>query len=633
MSTITLTQDYGYSAYKITGLADGTVIDASAASWILDNNSSDGHSNAYPVLVYNAPNVVIKGGTILGNIDQKSDWTDVYAMGNSAAIRTEDAPGASIRDWRISNTWDAVRVSWNSANFVIEGVWASDIRDDAVENDRLQSGTIRDSLFDGAFSGISIDPDNANPVDGHTETVLIDGVLLRLQSSLYEGEMTHSSFIKTDSATNGTVTPSLRFVNNVFALEDVTHHSYRSMKDAWAHTIESKNNYFLNLSDDPLPSDYPMPPSGWTVLQGQAARDYWAQARDGWISRHADAGAGDDNLIGSGGDDNLNGYGGNDIVTGGAGNDTIFGDSGNDSIDGGTGNDNLNGGSGNDMINGGAGSDFAIYSGSVGVKVNLSLTSAQVTGQGTDTLLNIENISSGSGNDLLTGNTLANILIGGAGNDSLHGSSGNDNLNGGSGNDLIDGGTGSDFAIYSGTVGVKVNLSLTSAQVTGQGTDTLLNIENISAGNGNDLLTGNKLVNILKGDAGSDTLNGGAGNDTLFGCAGNDSLTGGTGADSFVFSSALQTDNVDRITDFKVVDDTMRLDNTYFTGLIEGVLAADAFRANTNGLATDSTDRIIYETDTGKVFFDADGNGSGAGVLFATLNPSLAVSSLDFFIL
>ena len=45
MSTITLTKDYGYSSYRISGLASGTVIDASAASWILDNNSIDGHSD------------------------------------------------------------------------------------------------------------------------------------------------------------------------------------------------------------------------------------------------------------------------------------------------------------------------------------------------------------------------------------------------------------------------------------------------------------------------------------------------------------------------------------------------------------------------------------------------------------
>ncbi|MDB5658124.1 MAG: hypothetical protein JWS10_739 [Cypionkella sp.] len=617
MSTITLNQDYGYSAYRISGLAAGTVIDASNASWILDNNSSDGHSNAYPVLVYKAPKVIIEGGTIIGNIDQKSDWTKVYAMGNSAAVRTEDAPGATIRDWRISHSWDAVRVSWNSQNFVIEDVWASDIRDDAIENDRLQSGTIRDSLFDGSFGGLSIDPDKSNPVDGHKETVLIDGVLLRLQPSLYEGEMTHSAFIKTDSSTNGTVTPNLRFVNNVFALEDVNHHSYRSMKDAWAHTIESKNNYFLNLSDDPLPSDYPKPPSGWTILQGQAARDYWAQARDGWISRHTD---GNDGQAGS---NTLSGSAGNDILTGGAGNDSVVGGNGNDSLYGGTGNDILTGGAGNDLVDGGAGTDLAIYSGSSDATVNLSLTGAQVTGAGTDTLLNIENVTSGSGNDKLTGSSFANSLSAGAGSDSLYGGAGNDSLTGGAGNDLIDGGGGSDFAIYGGTAGVTVNLSLSTVRVTAEGTDTLINMENIIAGSGNDQLTGNTLANIFIAGAGSDILTGGGGNDTL---------TGGTGADSFVFSSALNKENVDRITDFSVVDDTMRVDNTYFTGLKEGVLSSSAFRANASGLAADSTDRIVYETDTGKVFFDADGNGSGAAALFATLNPSLAVTNLDFFI-
>ncbi len=209
---------------------------------------------------------------------------------------------------------------------------------------------------------------------------------------------------------------------------------------------------------------------------------------------------------------------------------------------------------------------------------------------------------------------MANILSAGVGNDSLYGGAGNDNLNGGAGNDLIEGGAGSDFAIYNGISNVTVNLSLTGAQVTGQGIDTLLNIENIASGSGNDRLTGNALANILSAGTG------------------NDILTGGTGADSFVFNSLLHINNVDRITDFNVVDDTMRLDNAFFTGLTEGVLSADAFRANTSGLAADSTDRIIYETDTGKVFFDADGNGSGAGVQFATLNPNLAVTNLDFFI-
>jgi hypothetical protein len=289
MSTINLTGSYGTTPYKVSSLASGTVIDAETASWIQSNSGSG--SNDYPFLVYNAPGVILDGGTINGQIDQTSDWRTVYNDGNSAAIRTEDTPNVVIRDWRITDTWDAVRVSWNSQNFLIEDVWVTNARDDAVENDRLQTGTIRDSLFDGVFGGISIDPSSSSPVDGSDQTVTIDGVLMRMKSYLYEGEMTHSAMIKTDSTTNGEVTPNLVFTNNVFAIEDVNHHSYRSMFDAWDHTIKSSNNVFLNLSDTPLPDDYPVPPEGWTVIQGQAARDYWDQAKAEWIENHEGDGA------------------------------------------------------------------------------------------------------------------------------------------------------------------------------------------------------------------------------------------------------------------------------------------------------------------------------------------------------
>ena len=284
MSTITLTGNYGTTPYKVSGLASGTVIDAETASWIQSNSGSG--SNDYPFQIYSSPGAVLDGGTINGQINQTSEWRTVYNDGNSAAVRTEDTPNVVIRDWHISNTWDAIRVSWNSPNFLIEDVWVENARDDAVENDRLQTGTIRDSLFDGVFGGISIDPSSASPVDGSGQTVTLDGVLMRMKSYLYEGEMTHSAMIKTDSATDGEVTPNLVFKNNVFAIEDVHHHSYRSMFDAWDHTIQSSNNFLLNLSDEPLPSDYPMPPEGWTVLQGQAARDYWAQAKANWIDNH-----------------------------------------------------------------------------------------------------------------------------------------------------------------------------------------------------------------------------------------------------------------------------------------------------------------------------------------------------------
>lgn len=384
MTTITLTGNYGYTPYKASGLAPGTIIDASTATWIQDNDGSP--KNAYPFQVTNSQGAILDGGLINGQIDQTSDWRTVYSEGNSAGVRTENTPDVVIRDWTITNTWDAVRVSWNSPNFLIEDVWVKNARDDAVENDRLQSGVIRDSLFDGAFSGLSIDPSSSSPVDGHTQTVTMDGVLLRLQASLYEGEMTHESLIKTDSATNGEVTPSLRFLNNVFAIEDVHHHSYRSMFDAWAHTVESKGNVFLNLSDEPLPADYPVPPAGWTVMQGQEARNYWQAARDQWISNHQDAtGPTVPSDGGSGGGTdpapppivtdpvvpttetptfsttNFKGGSGNETIIGNALNNTIDGGDGADVVKGGAGADVVRGNDGADSLWGGAGSDTFLF--------------------------------------------------------------------------------------------------------------------------------------------------------------------------------------------------------------------------------------------------------------------------------
>ena len=225
------------------------------------------------------------------------------------------------------------------------------------------------------------------------------------------------------------------------------------------------------------------------------------------------------------------------------------------------------------------------------------------------------------------------MLAAGAGNDTLSGGEGNDVLTGGAGNDLIDGGDGIDRANFTGTVGVTVNLGLMTAQATGLGTDTIRKIEHITTGSGNDRLTGNADNNSLTSGAGNDTLAGGAGNDVLAGGAGNDLLTGNSGEDVFVFDKALGATNIDRITDFAVIDDTIRLENAVFTGVSPGTLSGLAFVANLAGTATDALDRIIYEIDTGKLFFDADGTGLGARVHFATLDANLALTRADFFVI
>lgn len=282
MSTITLTSDYGYKQYKISsGLSSGSLLDASDASWIVSNS---GTQNPYPVQVINAGSgTIVRGGTINGTISQTADWRTTYDLGNSAAIRVENSPGVIIDDWRIDKAWDAIRIAGGSSNFVIDDAYLTNIRDDAVENDAVLSGTIRDSLFDGVFSGVSLgDGAKAN---GSNNTVTMDGVLMRMKSYEYKGKITHVSPIKANNDAPET-TPDLRFINTVIAIEDPNHDGQGRLKIAWDHVVESRGNVFLNLSDKPLPSNYPKPPAGWTILQGQAARDYWNKAKSAWLDAH-----------------------------------------------------------------------------------------------------------------------------------------------------------------------------------------------------------------------------------------------------------------------------------------------------------------------------------------------------------
>jgi serralysin len=91
--------------------------------------------------------------------------------------------------------------------------------------------------------------------------------------------------------------------------------------------------------------------------------------------------------------------------------------------------------------------------------------------------------------------------------------------------------------------------------------------------------------------------------------------------------------NVDKIQGFNVIDDTIRLENAIFTEIAgTRTLTSAQFHKSTAGVAHDGSDRIIYETDTGKLFYDSNGNAAGGSVYFATISKNLALTAADFFI-
>jgi Ca2+-binding RTX toxin-like protein len=162
----------------------------------------------------------------------------------------------------------------------------------------------------------------------------------------------------------------------------------------------------------------------------------------------------------------------------------------------------------------------------------------------------------------------------------------------------------------------------------------------IKSGNLKDNLAGGLGNDAIYAGGGNDVLNGDLGDDKLWGGLGKDTLTGGKGKDIFVFDTFNARTNVrqnlDKVTDFNVRDDSFWLDNKVFkklgkgTELKPGKLKKDFFALDA---AADGNDYVIYQKSTGKLYYDADGSGAAAAVQIASLKKGLRMTEKDFFII
>jgi Ca2+-binding RTX toxin-like protein len=255
----------------------------------------------------------------------------------------------------------------------------------------------------------------------------------------------------------------------------------------------------------------------------------------------------DDAIIGTTGNDVLAGTTNADLIRALAGNDSIRAGDGNDVLEGNEGHDTLNGGLGADTLNGGDGTDVAEYT-NAAARVVLDLTTGGTVGDANgDRYSSIETVWGSRFDDGITGDGLANLLMGDDGNDTLIGGAGDDTLVGGAGADSLVGGEGRDLVTF------LSNLAMVAADLNGAGSqgeaigDSYSGIEDVIGTGGNDTILGSAVANLLEGGAGNDslagregndTLNAGAGNDTVLGGLGDDSLSGGEGVDLLSYADA-----------------------------------------------------------------------------------------------
>ena len=336
----------------------------------------------------------------------------------------------------------------------------------------------------------------------------------------------------------------------------------------------------------------------------------------------------------------------------------VYGTSGKDILNGTAGDDVINGLGSVDSMDGKDGSDIYIISGSSehraaeihdsgasGVdEVRFSALSPDTLRiYGGDTGLERVTIGTGTNTDADTSGTLSlNINASMAPNGlTITGNAGSNILTGTAFDDIIDGGTGADTMVGRG--GSDTYLVDNTGDVVnegfGGGIDTVRasvnytlprNVEYLTLTGPMDLAgTGNTLDNVIIGNAGNNLLAGGLGNDTL---------TGGAGSDSFIFNTRPNAvTNVDTINDFSHSDgDSIQLSQNIFMGLGGvGDLVADQFWSGADVTrAHDATDRIIYNTSTGDLYYDADGSAARyAAVLVAHLAGAPILLAADLHII
>lgn len=231
---------------------------------------------------------------------------------------------------------------------------------------------------------------------------------------------------------------------------------------------------------------------------------------------------GDDLILGTGRDDIIHAGLGADIIAAGAGNDEVYGDGGDDTFVAASqdGDDQYDGGDGTDTL------DLTAL-GSTAMTVDLDAGTVTAGQTGKDTVVNIENVTAGAGDDSIKGDANGNKLEGGAGNDHLEGLGGNDTLDGGAGSDFTSGGAGDDcikatsdgaddddhggegadtYDASATNTGSIIDLNEGCAYSSELGHDTLHEIENVKAGSGDDSIVANDDDNVFTGGAGDDTF-------------------------------------------------------------------------------------------------------------------------------
>jgi Ca2+-binding RTX toxin-like protein len=566
----------GLANDTLLGGAGGDTIDGAGGSDVLRGNGGD------DLLIATDADVVIDGGqgtdtaqfgSSVGTVGLEDfDLVDVETV-----VITATTSDTNSNFYNFANQSESLRIFGNSGNDRITAGSGGGSIDGGAGNDTLSAGIGADSLFGGAGD------DNLNGNIGASDTFNGGAGFDAVSYASATSAVTVTLNDDGAGSNNATARFSDTRIDTLIAIEQVSGGTVNDVFMVQSANVSVNPLFlrgnggndrfesavrdvaiFVDYRDDTVGNTFSVSVdlAAGTATDGRGGTDTLVNIAAVRLTANNDVFAGSeqqDRIRDRGGNDTIDGRGGSDIidyanatagvsvnlalgtVTGGAGNDTLisienaFGSSFADTLRGDATGNVLRGNTGDDLIDGGTGgvdlADYAYASTAITVTLNAAGTVTLAVAAGdTDTLVNIDGVR---------GSSVADRLVGDATDNVLRGNGGNDVLDGGSGNDTAD------YGYLSTGVVVSLDATGAAAVVAGAGdTDTLVSIEHVTGGNGNDVLTGNGGANVLTGGSGVDTLIGGGGNDTLVADDLDGTIEGGDGTDTVQFRSGVSSANL-----------------------------------------------------------------------------------------
>src|SRR5437868_9020140 len=284
--TLVTLSGFRSSTYETGSLSASEKVDATTAQFLVDQGTN------VPVRVGGGDGICWSGGEILGQFPPSTSWSTMHDKYGMIPGSGSSANGIKIQNVTIFSYGDGISFDvQDDANWSIKNVHVKYSRDDCIDNDFLNAGTIDSTFLDGCYDAVSAQEYSGSP-NGNNNIVTISNSLLRLQSmdAVYGGAVpNHNALWKWS-----TIGPSLALYNNVFRTDGPSREGNGAqmwMAPPPGKLADCMNNGMVWLGSGSYPETLPTTFNGqqcFTIMTGAAGLQYWNNAVAQWQAAHPD---------------------------------------------------------------------------------------------------------------------------------------------------------------------------------------------------------------------------------------------------------------------------------------------------------------------------------------------------------